>query len=98
MARFDVFLSPDGTLLLDVQAELIARMATRVVVPLLPMDRAPQPIGRLNPIFEVDNESYVLFPQLISAVTQSALSRPIGNLKNRRDEIATALDMLLYGF
>ncbi|MFC0010358.1 CcdB family protein [Devosia nitrariae] len=41
MARFDVFSGPDGALLVDVQADLVARMATRVVVPLLPVDRAP---------------------------------------------------------
>jgi toxin CcdB len=98
LVRFDVFLSPDGTLLLDVQADLITRMATRVVAPLLPAATAPMAIGRLNPIFEIDGKHYVLFPQLISAIAQSSLSHPIGNLRNRSDEISGALDMLLYGF
>ena len=93
----DAYVNAHGTLLLDVQADLITRMVTRVVAPLLPAETAPIAIGRLNPIFEIDGKRDVLFPQLISAVAQSSLSHPIGSLRNRSDEIAGALDMLLYG-
>ena len=54
MARFDVYANRGGLgFLLDVQADLIARLNTRMVVPLLPLDAAPTPATRLNPIFEV---------------------------------------------
>ena len=37
MARFDVYASPDGSgCLLDVQADLLDSLNTRVVVPLMP--------------------------------------------------------------
>lgn len=48
MARFDVFRArDDGTYLLDVQATLLDRLETRVVVPLLPIDRAPHDMAAL---------------------------------------------------
>jgi toxin CcdB len=98
LARFDVFAGPEGTLLLDVQADLISGIATRVVVPLLPEGKTPPQIKRLNPSFDVGGIRYALFPQLISAVVSSNLSTPIINLRDRSDDIAAALDMLLYGF
>lgn len=38
MARFDVYLTSSSGYLLDVQADLLAGLNTRVVVPLLPLD------------------------------------------------------------
>jgi toxin CcdB len=98
LARFDVFSGPNGTLLVDVQADLISGIATRVVVPLLPEEKSPPAIGRMNPSFEIGGVGYIFFPQMISAVASINLSTPITNLRERSDDIASALDMLLYGF
>lgn len=50
MARFDVYQNPDGQgALLDVQADLLSQLNTRVVVPLLPASYAPIPAKHLNP-------------------------------------------------
>ena len=58
MARFDVYANRGGLgFLLDVQADLMTRLNTRMVVPLLPLDAAPTPATRLNPIFEVQGRS-----------------------------------------
>ncbi len=55
MARFDVYPYQGGQgLLLDVQADLLEHLNTRVVVPLLPMDLTPKPARRLNPVFEIN--------------------------------------------
>jgi toxin CcdB len=46
MGRFDVYATPgqDGTgYVLDVQADLLQDLTTRVVVPLLPTEAAPKP-------------------------------------------------------
>jgi len=52
MARFDVYDSPDGAgYLLDVQADILDILNTRVVVPLMPISAAPSPAKHLNPIF-----------------------------------------------
>ena len=42
MARFDVYRNPEGSgYLLDVQADLLSDLNTRVVVPLIPAELAP---------------------------------------------------------
>ncbi len=44
MARNQLYrLKPDSVLVLDVQADLLESLNTRVVVPLLPRSRAPRP-------------------------------------------------------
>ena len=54
MARFDVHAYPSGDgYLLDVQADLLDHLNTRVVVPLLAKATAPKPASRLNPVFEI---------------------------------------------
>lgn len=46
MARYDLHANPDGPgYLLDVQADLLAGLNTRIVVPLMPQDAAPEPGG-----------------------------------------------------
>ncbi len=52
MARFDVHVNRGGSgCLLDVQADLISGLNTRLVVPLLPVGVAPANAERLNPVF-----------------------------------------------
>ena len=44
MSRFSVYLNPEGVgYLVDVQANLLNHLNTRMVVPLLPADQAPMP-------------------------------------------------------
>ena len=49
MARYDIHKLANGYVV-DVQADLLADMNTRVVVPLRPHSEIPKPIGRLNPV------------------------------------------------
>jgi toxin CcdB len=65
MARLDVHRMPskaDGYIV-DVQADLLSHLSTRVVVPLLPEESVPKPIGELNPVFEVLGKRYILVTQ-----------------------------------
>lgn len=98
MARYDVYANPGGGLVLDVQADVLDELKTRVVVPLLPMEKAPQPAKRLNPVFEISGVRYVLVTQFLAAIPLSALSDPVSNLSDRHDEIVAALDMVFHGF
>ncbi|WP_196795971.1 CcdB family protein, partial [Komagataeibacter europaeus] len=53
MARFDVYRLTgrgEARFVLDVQADLLDAIGTRVVVPLLPQGTAPKPAKRLNPV------------------------------------------------
>jgi hypothetical protein len=43
MARYAVHEQPDGSLLLDVQANFLSALNTRAVVPLMHHDEAPKP-------------------------------------------------------
>jgi toxin CcdB len=99
MARLDLYrLQGMAGYLLDVQADLMSILSTTVVVPLLPLASAPKPITRLNPIFEVNGERYVMVTQSLSAVARKELGAPVGAIDRRHEYDATnALDMLLSG-
>lgn len=99
MPRFDVYPNSEGEgFLLDVQADLLGHLNTRMVVPLLPLSRAPQPARHLNPVFDIAGECLVMTTQFMAAVPARLLQTPIGNLQARRQEIVAAIDFLLQGF
>ena len=97
MARFDLFEHRDG-FLLDVQADTLDELNTRVVVPLRVPGKAPLPGRRLNPEFDIDGQRYVMVTQFIAAVPDTELRKPKGNIAPHRDRITAALDMLFQGF
>jgi toxin CcdB len=99
MARFDVFVNRGGAgFLLDVQADLITRLNTRVVVPLLPQDAAPTPADRLNPVFEVQGSNVYMATQFMAAVPQSELTMLVASLDRESDAIFSAIDFLHHGW
>jgi toxin CcdB len=99
MARFDVYRNPAGAgCLLDIQADLLSHLNTRVVVPLLPLLNAPQPARTLNPCFDIADETLVMSTQYMAAVPASILKKPLANLNGRRDDIVAAIDLLMRGF
>lgn len=99
MARFDIHAYPSGTgLLLDVQADLLDHLTTRVVVPLLPLAQAPKPAKRLNPVFQVDGEPYVMATQFLAAVPIGELGPKRSSVADQFAEVTTALDMVFQGF
>lgn len=99
MARFDVYLNPEGAgYLLDVQADLLDHLNTRVVVPLLPQAAAPSPARTLNPVFQLEGETVVMVTQFLAAIPAPVLKVPRASLAPRRNEITAALDLLFQGF
>lgn len=96
MAQFDLY-RLDGNLVMDVQADLLDRLNTRIVAPLLPETEAPRPAGRLNPVFVVEETRYVLLPQFMAAVPEAELSNKAGSLAVERDRIKAAVDMVFDG-
>lgn len=98
MATFDIYRSDRGYLL-DVQSDLLDGLNTVLIVPLVPLDVAPIPIGRLNPVLEIAGDRYSMVTQYMAATPIKALGRPVGNLKFASyDQIKAALDMILLGF
>jgi len=99
MSKYDVHSYRSGAgFLLDVQAELLDHLNTRVVVPMLPKDQAPQPAARLNPVFEIDGDSFVMATQFLSAVPKGELGPTVANLEAEFANITAALDMVFQGF
>lgn len=101
MAQFDVFQNPRGgayPLLLDVQSEILARLGTRVVVPMTTRKKlGSTPITRLNPVLAVDGVDHVLVVQELAAIPATALGKRVGSLAFARRDIVAALDLLITG-
>ncbi|WP_207456961.1 CcdB family protein [Azospirillum sp. SYSU D00513] len=99
MARFDVYRNADGPgYLLDLQADFLESLNTRVVAPLLPPSNAPVPAKTLNPRFRVGDDEVIMVIQYLAAVPTSSLGQPIANLARHHDEIVDAVDLLMQGF
>jgi toxin CcdB len=99
MARFDAFSNAGGDgYLLDVQADLLDELTTRVVVPLVPASPDFKPLRRLNPVFAIGGKQFVMFTHLIATVPAAGLGEPRINLAALEEQIEAALDMLFRGF
>lgn len=98
MAQFDVYAMPDGSLLLDCQADILNELNTRFVVPLLDPDDAPKIVRGFNPAFEISGQAVVMYTQFSAAVPVSILTQPIDNLAGQHFAILGALDMLITGY
>jgi toxin CcdB len=98
MARFGVYPNADGGgYLLDVQADIMRHLNTRIVVPLMPLGKAPKPATSLNPLFVIDDIEHSMVTQYMAAVPTSILKRETLNVADRRDDIVNAIDLLLQG-
>lgn len=98
MARYDAWPNPDGHgWLLEVQADLLCDLNTRVVVPLMPRAGAPRPAARLNPVFVLGGVEHVMATQFLSAVPVALLRGAPVALAAEGAAIAAALDLLLTG-
>ena len=97
MARFDVYHGKLGYLL-DVQANLLEAITTRIVVPLLPKGRSLEAARQLNPTFEIDGVTLRMFTQLVAAVPKSEIGVFRVSLAHEADAITRALDIALQGF
>jgi toxin CcdB len=99
MAHFDVFARADGEqgLLLDCQADLLSHLNTCFVVPLVPVDAAPRPAVRLNPVFEILDVAHIMITQFAAAVLTRELGDEVTSLGQQDIVVADALDVLMSG-
>jgi toxin CcdB len=98
MARFTVHKMLGGSLVVNLQSDLLDWAETRVVAPLVLAEKSPPPAKHLNPIITLDNQQFVLIIQSMAAVRTSALSVAVGDLSDYHDEITRAVDMVFQGF
>lgn len=84
--------------LLDVQADLLSSLSTRVVVPLYRKDAAPaRAIAHLTPLLEFQGKTYVAMVPELAGIARRALGPSAGDLTPARAEIIAALDLLFTG-
>jgi toxin CcdB len=83
---------------MDVQADLLDGFNTRVFVPLFPIDEAPKPAQRLNPLFEIDGMQVVMLTQFLVSVPASILNDPAVCLVEDFAVITNTLDMVFQGY
>ncbi len=104
MAQFDLYSNPNPETseaipyLLDVQADLLHNLATRVVVPLYTATASGKAAAHLNPVFSFGQKILVLSTAELAGVAISDLGTHVGTLKEHRQEIIAALDFLFTGF
>jgi toxin CcdB len=99
MARFDVYRGTGGAdMLLDCQSDLLRELNTRFVVPLQLPENAPQPARRLNPVFEIEGQSYVMVTQFAAAIAKRECGPFVTSLASEHTTIMNAVDMLISGY
>jgi toxin CcdB len=104
MAQFDVYENgnPDTRqtfpYLLDVQAEILDDLPTRVVVPLLKACLLKKAAPVLNPGYTIASTHVFMFTAQIAAAPVRVLGKRVCSLKDERNTIIAALDMLLVGY
>lgn len=103
MAQFDVYLNPNPDTrksipyLLDVQAELLDTLATRVVAPLILAEEMGLAAKHLNPQFKIKGLAVVMSTAELAGIPNRSLGNKVASLKSKRDEIIAALDLLFTG-
>jgi toxin CcdB len=104
MAQFDVYENPNEhtkkniPYLLDLQADLLDTLATRVVAPLVSASAIGKPIDHLNPQFQIKRKPVYLSTAEIAGIPVRALGEKVGSLKDQRHAILAALDFIFTGF
>lgn len=103
MAQLDVLRNPNPAsseavpYLLDVQADLLNGLATRVVVPLAAETDAWHPARHLNPVFVIEGRKVMMSTAEIAGIAVRFLGEKVTSLADRRDEIIGAIDFVITG-
>lgn len=101
MARFDVHEYGGAIpMVLDVQADLLSDLNTRMVVPLVPLKGAEREVlPRLKPVIAIGGHDYVMVTTDMAAVPLTALGKRVTNIEDPyRDTVTEAVDFLFQGF
>ena len=105
MARFDVYknagrISEHIPYLLDIQANSIDYLGSRVVIPLIRTLTVVSPNlpDDLLPKFIINGELCLLNTPMIAAVSLRILKARFISLKQEQHRIVASLDFLLYGY
>lgn len=82
--------------LLDIQSDFLDELKTRLVVPVIRLAEQ-KIITRLNPIFEWEQQQYLLVVQEMAAIPTKNIGAKVTELETFRGEILAAVDLLITG-
>lgn len=82
--------------LLDIQSDFLNELKTQLVVPVIKLAER-KPITRLNPIFQWEQQQYLLVVQEMAAIPANNLGVKVTELETLRGEILAAVDLLITG-
>ena len=101
MAQFDIVANPDRTTaarapyLIILQHDLLSRLPTVIVAPLVKENFAP--VEHFHPQVWVDGEIYRLSTAELFATRRNRLGHPVASGARSRDDIIRATDLLFSG-
>lgn len=86
----------------DVQNNLLGDLKSRVVIPLISLQKSKKPRANLYPqnlcpVIEIGPKQYVLMTHQMTSVSIKMLTSEEGSLLKYRDEIVAAIDFLVTG-
>lgn len=83
---------------IDVQTDLLEPLTSRVVIPLAPAKNVSKDtVKGLCPILEIEQGSYVLMTHQLTSVPVSNLKTEVTSLEKFRNEIISAIDLIITG-
>ena len=103
MARFEVRTNLNRATrirvpyLLELQADMLSALDTRLVAPLVPAAEFGPAATRLNPGFRVGNRNLVMDTALMAGVPKKLLGEKVDSLAERSVDILGAVDFLVSG-
>lgn len=99
MTRFHVHrLKAGDGLVMDLQADLLDGLESRVVAPLIAVEQIGQAFVRLSPRLEIDGRCYIVAVPSMAAIPRQVVGDSIADFSARRDELIAAVDFLFQGF
>ncbi len=85
--------------LVDIQADLLEELGTRVVVPLAKSEALIDfPTQYLTPLITFQGRPYALLTPQLAGISRDELGPQAGSLADQERAISTAIDFLLRGF
>jgi toxin CcdB len=98
MSQFDVYAGVGRTkgYVVELQSDLVERLAVRVVAPMVPGDKTIT-ISGLTPLIRFKEADYLLLTYQLASIPVRELQRPVGSLSADQDAIKRALDILFFG-
>ena len=88
---------PEGTLVVDLQTDLIGLEASRIVAPLVEAQSVSS-LPKIDVSVHWDSRDWIVRVQQMAAIRGALLKRPIGSVAAARDDLMTAVDVLMRGF